>query len=71
MVCCWNRVKGKMSEKQVSTGEDNPMRKIKIEKVILNICIGDSQDRLTRAATVLEEITGNKPVFSKGTDLNV
>jgi large subunit ribosomal protein L11e len=41
------------------------MRNIFIEKVVVNCCIGDNQDRLTRAATVLEEITGNKPVFSK------
>lgn len=45
--------------------KENPMRDIKIEKVVLNVCIGDNADRLTRAATVLEEITGNKPVFSK------
>eukprot|EP00475_Leptophrys_vorax_P041537 TRINITY_DN78309_c0_g1_i1.p1 TRINITY_DN78309_c0_g1~~TRINITY_DN78309_c0_g1_i1.p1 ORF type:complete len:176 (-),score=45.80 TRINITY_DN78309_c0_g1_i1:67-594(-) len=44
--------------------KENPMRTIKIEKVVLNCCIGDNQDRLTRAASVLEEITGNKPVFS-------
>merc|ERR1712086_271638 len=31
----------------------------------LNICIGDGADRLTRAARVLKDLTGQEPVFSK------
>ena len=44
---------------------DNPMRQTKIDKLVLNIGVGASGDRLARVANVLEQLTEQQPVFSK------
>jgi len=46
------------------TTKSKEMRKIRIEKLVVNICVGESGDKLTKAARVLKELTEQEPVFS-------
>merc|ERR1711894_641288 len=54
-----------MTDVVKSDKSKNIMRDLRIRKLCLNICVGESGDRLTRAAKVLEQLTGQQPVSSK------
>merc|ERR1711964_607886 len=56
---------GSITTHTMADKSDNPMRQIRVEKLVLNIAVGESGDRLTRAAKVLEQLTEQNPVFSK------
>ena len=48
----------------------NPMRQLRIAKVVLNIGVGEAGERLVKAESVLEKISGSKPTrtLSKSTN---
>lgn len=46
-----------MTKAQVSKA-DNTMRKIRIDKLIINCCVGEAGDKLTKAAKVLKDLSG-------------
>ena len=49
----------------MKANKENPMQKIRLEKLCLNICTGSGSETLIKAAKVLEQLTGQSPVFSK------
>jgi len=56
-----------LKEKKVTAkdkSKSDPMRRIRIEKLVVNCCVGESGDKLTKAARVLKDLTDQEPVMS-------
>ena len=41
-----------------SKTKESPLREIKIAKVVINCCVGESGDKLTKATKVLTDLSG-------------
>ncbi|MEM0057835.1 MAG: 50S ribosomal protein L5 [Candidatus Bathyarchaeia archaeon] len=55
-----------MSEDEIrKRWEENPMLKPRIEKVVVNICVGKSGEPLEKASKVLRDLTGQNPCKRK------
>lgn len=54
-----------MSWKSLYLDVGHPMRRVFIGKVVVNMGVGESGERLAKAAKLLEELTGQKPSFRK------
>jgi large subunit ribosomal protein L5 len=42
--------------------QENPMRRIEIDKVVINMGVGEGGEKLAKAEKLLTEITGQKPI---------
>jgi len=49
------------SEHRTERVYENPMLKPRIEKVVINCCVGKSGEPLEKAMKILQELTGQKP----------
>merc|ERR1712100_207314 len=45
--------------------EDNVMKEIKIDKLVINCSVGEAGDKILKAVKVLKDLTGQEPVVSK------
>merc|ERR1712183_1184361 len=50
---------------QEKNKEENCMKNIAIDKVVINCSVGEGGDKILKAAKVLKDLTGQEPVISK------
>ena len=53
-----------MSAQAMTEKSQNPMRRVILDKVTVNIGLGESGERLQKAYSLLQELTGAKPVYT-------
>ena len=49
---------------------DNPMRQLRIEKITVNIGVGEAGEKLVKAQKVLDMVTGHKSVQTLSKTVN-
>merc|ERR1739845_60507 len=60
-----NRLLEKKMPYQKKNKEENKMRDIQIDKLIINCSVGEAGDKILKAVKVLKDLTGQEPVTSK------
>ena len=50
---------------QQRSKEENPMREIQIDKLVINCSTGEGGDKTLKAAKVLKDLTGQEPLLNK------
>ena len=55
-----------MASEAKKVGKVNKMKEIYIEKLIINCNVGESGDKLTKASRVVEQLTGQAPIYGRG-----
>jgi large subunit ribosomal protein L5 len=43
---------------------ENPMKEILLDKIVINICVGESGERHKKAMAVIEQLTGQRPAIT-------
>lgn len=59
-----------MSDESEPVSKENPMREIRIEKVVVNIGVGEAGEKLNRAEKVIKLVTNHQPTQTLSTTTN-